>query len=311
MPSTGAVDVATGATLAVNLGGTNEWTTATGGNGTIGGLLAGLGGQSGGTVTYTGAVTLGFDTANASTTQADTGVIGNVGTTLGLSKLGTGTLELSNANTYTGGTAVSAGLLKINGIYTSATGAVAVSGGALGGIGIVGGAVTVSGTGGINLADGAVETLELKSTLAITGAAGANNLAFDLGAAAAGSDKIAVTGDVTMTTAGAGVITINQLGGSATRANANTYDLITGSAVPANSNFKLVSTKAFGQTFSLSDSTSTALKLKTTQVSGVVLTNTTLTGTNASWIRRAIFPAQRCRTISPTSSSIPTLALLR
>ena len=204
MPSTGAVDVATGATLAVNLGGTNEWTTATGGNGTIDGLLAGLGGQSGGTVTYTGAVTLGFDTANASTTQAYSGVIGNVGTTLGLSKLGTGTLELSNANTYTGGTAVSAGLLKINGNQTSATGAVAVSGGALGGIGIVGGAVTVSGTGGINLADGAVENLELKSTLAITGAAGANNLAFDLGAAAAGSDKIAVTGAVTMTTAGAG-----------------------------------------------------------------------------------------------------------
>jgi autotransporter-associated beta strand protein len=112
-PASGAVAVRDTATLAVNLGGTGEWDTGASGNGTIGGLLAGLGGQTGGTVTYTGNVTLGFDTSNAGSAQTYSSVISNVGTTLGITKLGTGTLELTNTNTYTGTTRIDAGTLVL------------------------------------------------------------------------------------------------------------------------------------------------------------------------------------------------------
>ncbi len=115
MPATGNVAAATGTTLAVNVGGAGEWTTGTSGNGTIGGLLTGLGGQAGGTVTYAGTVTLGLDTSNGPATQTYTGVIANVGTTLGLRKQGANTLELSGANTYTGATSVIAGTLTLSG----------------------------------------------------------------------------------------------------------------------------------------------------------------------------------------------------
>ncbi|MBW8782406.1 MAG: autotransporter-associated beta strand repeat-containing protein [Verrucomicrobia bacterium] len=114
MSASGAVTANTGSTLAVNLGGTGEWTTGTSGNGTVGGLLAGLGG-SGQTVTWSGAVNLGLDTTNAGGTQTYSGNIANVGTSLGINKLGTGTLTLSGTNTYTGQTTVSAGTLNYNG----------------------------------------------------------------------------------------------------------------------------------------------------------------------------------------------------
>ena len=126
MPAAGTVAAATGTTLAVNVGGAGEWTTGTSGSGTIGGLLAGLGGQDGGTVSYAGTATLGFDTTNASVTQTFTGDIANVGTTLGIRKLGTGTLELSGANTYTGTTAASAGTLILSGNRTVTAGAITV-----------------------------------------------------------------------------------------------------------------------------------------------------------------------------------------
>jgi len=119
MPASGAVTVNTGAALGINAGGAGEWTTGTSGNGTIGGLLAGLGGQAGGTVSYSGNVTLALDTTNAGGAQTYAGVIGNVGTALGLTKLGTGTLILNQANTYTGATAINGGTLALgaNGVF--------------------------------------------------------------------------------------------------------------------------------------------------------------------------------------------------
>jgi autotransporter-associated beta strand protein len=116
MPATGLVAVGTGTTLAVNAGAASgEWTNATSGNGSIGGLLAGLGGQVGSTVSWTGAVGLGIDTTNATAgTMTYSGVIANVGTSLGITKLGTGILVLDQANTFNGATTVSNGTLKLN-----------------------------------------------------------------------------------------------------------------------------------------------------------------------------------------------------
>ena len=118
MPSSGAVTV-NGGTLSVGVGGSGEWTTGTSGNGTIGGLLAGLGGQSGSTVSWAGNSALGFDTTNAGSAQTYSANIANVGTSLGIAKLGTGTLELSGANTNTGATVVNGGTLKYTGTGTS------------------------------------------------------------------------------------------------------------------------------------------------------------------------------------------------
>ena len=71
------------------------------------------------------------------------------GTGASFTKIGKGTLILSGANTYTGGTTLTAGALVINNMTGLGTGdgAVQVNQGILAGSGTIGGAVTV-GTGG-------------------------------------------------------------------------------------------------------------------------------------------------------------------
>jgi autotransporter-associated beta strand protein len=115
MPNSGAVTVNDGGILAVSVGNAGGWTTGTSGEGTIGGLLAGLGGQSGGTVSYSGNVGLGLYVTG---TQTFAGDISNVGDSLALNvgnKDGgtgsdpftqNGTLALSGTNSYTGKTTV-------------------------------------------------------------------------------------------------------------------------------------------------------------------------------------------------------------
>ena len=113
MPGSGAVTVKDGTILAVSVGNAGGWGTGTSGNGTIGGLLAGDGGQSGGTVSYVGNIGLGLYVTG---TQTYAGNITDVGTTLSLlvgNKDGgtgsdpftqNGTLALSGTNSYTGKT---------------------------------------------------------------------------------------------------------------------------------------------------------------------------------------------------------------
>ena len=98
MPAVGDVAVQDGATLSVAVGGTGEWTTGLSGAGTIGGLLAGLGGQSGGTVSYSGNVKLGFHVAGVQTYAGD---IADVGSSLGIVISHTGTMALTGNNSYT------------------------------------------------------------------------------------------------------------------------------------------------------------------------------------------------------------------
>ncbi|MCE9518501.1 MAG: autotransporter-associated beta strand repeat-containing protein, partial [Verrucomicrobia bacterium] len=222
--------------------------------------------------------------------------VGAISTTSGtLTKNTASTWTLTGTNNYTGTTSVTGGLLRVNGSL-NALSAVTVSGtaassGFIGGTGTIGGSLTLSTAtfgGGINLANGSVGVtpFTVSGTLASTSAAGLNNFYFDLGSST--TDQIVASGAFNMTTAGAVVISPNQIGGSGSRIAANTYDIITSGsgtalAVANAGNFRLSTTKAFGQTFSLSSSTSTILKLTTTQVAGVVLANTTLSGTTPSW----------------------------
>jgi autotransporter-associated beta strand protein len=84
-----------------------------------------------------------------------------------ISKIGSGTLTLSGANTYTGGTTVSQGALLAANASGSATGtgAVSVSRGTLGGSGIIAGAVTVGGGTGAMLAPAFGSTKQVTLTL--------------------------------------------------------------------------------------------------------------------------------------------------
>lgn len=112
-------------------------------NQTIGSLSGG--GTTGGTVDLGGNKTL---TVGNSTSTTFAGVITQTSGSGMLTKVGSGTLTLSNANTYTGSTTVSAGTLLVTNTTGSGTGTGAVtvngSGTTLGGTGTITGTVTVN-----------------------------------------------------------------------------------------------------------------------------------------------------------------------
>jgi autotransporter-associated beta strand protein len=118
-----------------------------------------------------------------------------------LAKSGGGTLTLSNTNTYSGATTISAGILNLTGSIASSTVSVA-SGGTLAGSGTASGAVTLSSGGhispGSSLVSNSVGTLSLGS---LTWAAG-GVMDFNLGSTSASADKVSVTGAITKSGSG-------------------------------------------------------------------------------------------------------------
>jgi autotransporter-associated beta strand protein len=129
-----------------------------------------------------GIVDLGSNNLTVGSNNLDTTFAGVIqdggfggGTRGSLTKIGTGTLTLTGANTYTGGTVVNEGTLKVANTSGSGTGSrdVQVNAGTLEGKGIIAGAVTVgtgSGTGAF-LAPGAgarkTNTLTIQGALTI------------------------------------------------------------------------------------------------------------------------------------------------
>jgi autotransporter-associated beta strand protein len=110
----------------------------------------------------------------------------------GLDKAGPGTLRLAAANSYAGGTTVSAGRLLVSNTSGSGTGSggVTVSGGILGGTGAIAGAVTV--TSGGTIAPGAsIGTLTLNAPPNLSGT---NLMEIDRNGGSPLADKIALTG---------------------------------------------------------------------------------------------------------------------
>jgi autotransporter-associated beta strand protein len=243
------------------IGGTNTWTSSgttwatstagtsvarqyrdvvgifagTAGTVTISGTVtpnAGLQFQTTGYTLTGGTLTLGGANQAANTITTDSGVTATISSVIagsnGMTKAGAGTLILSGANTYGGGTSVTAGTLQLNSTG-SISGTVSVSSGAtLSGTGTIGGTATTTLANGAILSPGTtgagtltVNALTLNDT---------TQLKFDLAAPATGAnagtaanpgtgDRVVVNGNLTLD----GILSITNAGGF----GAGTYTIMT------------------------------------------------------------------------------------
>ncbi len=153
------------------------------------------GGSGNNTLSLGAGVTHAYATSNFQNVNvaSGTGTLAAVVSGSSLTKGGNGTLQLTAANTYSGGTTVSSGTLLVNNISGSGTGAGAVtvqSGATLGGGGLIGGLLSVQGM----IAPGnSIGTLSTGSNVTWNGTI-ANKWAFELGAANT-SDRLNVGGN--------------------------------------------------------------------------------------------------------------------
>jgi autotransporter-associated beta strand protein len=163
-------------------------------------IINGLSGN--GTVDNTvgGASTLTVGNNNQ-TSQFD-GVIQNTSGTVGLTKVGSGVLTLTGINPYTGSTTISNGTLLVNG--HNGPGTVVVEAGALGGNGIIDGAVTVN-AGGTFSPGTSIGTLMVNNDLTLRG-----NTVIEVDRDARTNDFV---GGINLLSAG-GTVTVSNLGSS-------------------------------------------------------------------------------------------------
>jgi len=169
---------------------------------------------SNGMVNFQNGINLGVQSRNVivnnGTVNGDvdgrfSGVLSGVG---GLNKHGLGTLELTNDNTYTGNTLVTAGTLLLKG-STSAASAVRVQSGAtLGGDGVIGGSVTID-SGAFLSPGNSPGSLDVGDGLTINGT---YVWEIDANSTATGFDSINLTGG-DLLLGGGSVFNINILGG--------------------------------------------------------------------------------------------------
>ena len=215
--SENAVTFGSGSTGTLSLNGNNATIASLNTNPTPGTTFVQNGSTSAGTAT----LTIGNST-NSNSTFA--GVIQNGSTgVLALNKAGTGTLTLTNANTYTGGTAINQGKIVLNG-GSLATGTVSVANNAT--LATSG----VASAGSLSLVNGA--NLDLTSAgLSLSGSftASGGNLSYTLG------NTLAVTGALTLS----GTVNISLAG---TFVDKTRYTLLTFSSSDA-SNLNVTTTR--------------------------------------------------------------------
>jgi autotransporter-associated beta strand protein len=131
---------------------------------------------------------------------------GSVTSTGGLNKHGPNTLTLNGTNTYSGGTAINAGTLQVNGRISSPGAVTVISGSILGGSGVITGPVSVQDGGTLLPGTNGSGTFTLGALSATTNA----SITFALGAPNNSSNGfIRVNGNLTL----AGRLNLTDLGG--------------------------------------------------------------------------------------------------
>ncbi len=294
--------VTTGATLAISGGITSAEplvlnSTGVGGNGAIRNL-SGTNTLSG-TISLNTASYIGVETGS---TLRSTGIISQAGGAKDLTKVGSGTLILSGTNTYTGTTAVNAGILEITnaaslgtgaGVTTVATGStLRVNGSALN----VAEVVTLAGSGVSNLgalqssggsntwsgnltmtADSAIGVDGAANTLFATGTLASSGGAFNLTKVGNGTLTLSGTNTYTgTTTVRDGTISVRSnapVGGNGSLGNSSTTVQIGDAGTVAANNLGLIIGTTAGGT-----SIDRAISVNNFNTSGT----TTLGGTNTS-----------------------------
>ncbi|WP_202921738.1 autotransporter-associated beta strand repeat-containing protein [Anatilimnocola aggregata] len=145
----------------------------------------------------------GLTITNTGTSSTLAGVISGSGAPL--TKSGPGTVTLTNANTYSGATAVNGGTLLVDGSLAAASAVMVTSGTTLGGTGTVNGPISVA-TGGILAPGTSPGTLNVAG---VTFTSGSNYNVEITGNSAALYDRLNNTGTVAL---GAGDATLNLSG---------------------------------------------------------------------------------------------------
>ena len=250
-----------GANATFQVDGTLNTRNAGGTNGVVLGALSGGGFIYGQTNTAAGTVTYNIGAKNLATSFSGVIANGSIGTA-SITKLGSGVLTLSGANTYTGATTLTAGKLSVTGALAATATSIA-SGAALGGTGSIAGAVTCNGS----LAPGVTTgTLTLGGGLTLTST---STLDYDLGTS---SDRTAVAGNLTLD----GTLNVTAAAGF----TAGTYTLITYTGTLTNNTLAVGSLPA-GCAASVSTATAGQVNL-------------VVTGTRSynSWVSANFTPAQ-------------------
>ncbi|MEZ0263548.1 MAG: autotransporter-associated beta strand repeat-containing protein, partial [Phycisphaerae bacterium] len=267
----GAAPVTVAATGTVTLGGTNAYTGGTTlTSGTLRIAAASSLGSTSGTLTVNGGVldVNGNDLGVGNLTGAGGTIVNNLaatnkvltvgngnatggifggtiannggtGGTLALTKVGTGSIILSGANTYTGATTVGAGNLVVTGSIANTTG------------------VSVAGGAGLYLLGGPAGSPAALTSLNLGAGGGTTVVGLGLGANTASSSTLNIAGAATTAN------TINfAIGGLSGFGGAGTYDLITAGSGLSAANYGLAYAPG-GYTYSLSE-TDTKVQLSVT-----------------------------------------------